>query len=424
MSGIFLWGAATSAHQVEGDNVNSDWWQWEMEGRTRERSGKACEHYKLYEQDFTLAKSLNHNAHRFSVEWSRIEPQEGVFDEEALRHYRSVVSALLSRQIEPVVTLHHFTNPVWFSKLGGWGNPKAVGYFTRYAEYIVAALEGKVRFWLTINEPMVNVYRSYIEGQWPPGGNSYDTAVKVLRNLLLAHSAAYDTIHKIYKRNGWPHPMVSFAKSAASFVPCSSRSWRDRYSARIRHSLYNHFIFRSIRNGFLFFPGLYFEMRPEIKGRLDYIALNYYLRDFVHFDGLLPPKYLGRICSLEHHKDAGERNSLGWEVYPEGLSELLMQFKRYNLPIMITENGICTDDDTQRWRYIKSHLIQLKRAIDNGADIIGYLYWSLLDNLEWAEGFSPRFGLIEVDYDTQTRKARQSALKFAEICRNGLLGLA
>ena len=168
----FLWGAAASSYQVEGDNVNSDWWRWEkLAGK--ENSGRACRHYEFYEEDFDLAKSLNHNAHRLSIEWSRIEPEEGKFSQEELKHYIDVILSLRSRNIEPIVTLHHFTNPVWFADSGGWKSRRAVSRFLAYCDFVTRSLAKHVHYWITINEPTVYISHGYLIGAWPPQVKSY-----------------------------------------------------------------------------------------------------------------------------------------------------------------------------------------------------------------------------------------------------------
>ena len=180
----FLWGASTAAHQVEGNNSHSDWWAWEQAGRVKERSGLACDQYHRFADDFDLAASLGHNAHRCSVEWARIEPAEGRWNDEALAHYQEVVRALRQRRLEPIVTLHHFTNPQWFLARGGWERPESVRYFTRYVEKVVAALGDSVRYWITINEPMVYVRMHYVQGLGPPGIRDLARGLPVIEHLI------------------------------------------------------------------------------------------------------------------------------------------------------------------------------------------------------------------------------------------------
>lgn len=397
----FLWGAATSAHQVEGNNTRNDWWQWEHGSGLKEVSGEACRHYSFYKNDFAIARSLGHNAHRFSVEWSRIEPEEGKFSQEALAHYRDVIEELISQKLQPIVTLHHFTNPSWFSAKGGWSRSRNIGYFTRYAEKVVAALGEKVKYWVTINEPLVYAYHSYVTGNWPPQEKSYAQAMRVAGNLSAAHIRAYRLIHEFYFRRGAAFsPMVSIAHHMQYFMPCSG-GWRNKVGAYIRDRLFNRMILDKIYRA----------------GTLDFIGLNYYTRQLVCVRNWSLKAFLSDNC-VDH---SCPKNSLSWDIYPQGLFNSLRSLKKYRLPVVILENGICTPDDGQRWDFIRRHLEMVSRAIGSGVDVRGYIYWSLIDNYEWDKGFSPRFGLVDVDYSTQGRKIRESALKFARVCRTGEL---
>ena len=415
----FLWGCATSAHQVEGNNTNNDWWAWEQEGRVPEKSGEACRHFELYEKDFDLAKLLGHNAHRFSIEWSRVEPRAGEWDESALSHYRAVLESLRARGIEPIVTLHHFTNPLWLAQKGGWENPQTIQFFERYVRRMTQEFAPLVRYWNTLNEPMVYVYKGYHEGSWPPGEKSIPKAIQVVRHLAHAHVHAYRVIHEESTRKG-VEAKVSLAHHTLIFSPCHSHSLPDRFSSWLRYQLFNFSLLDAFQSGWLFFPGIFTERLPA-KRSLDYIGVNYYTRDFVEFQGLGIPAIFGRVCTLLHHRRKYPRNQMGWEIYPQGLCQLFHRLKRYRLPILVTENGICVERDEQRDEFIYSHLASLAQAVKEGAPVMGYLYWSLLDNFEWAEGFVPRFGLIEVDYKTQERKVRPSALKMAELIRAGTI---
>jgi len=402
----FLWGSATSSYQVEGNNKNCDWWQWEKRAG-KVRSGQACRHYEFYEQDFNLAKNLNHNAHRFSIEWSRIEPKEGKFSHEELKHYIDVVSSLRRRNIEPIITLHHFTNPVWFSKKGGWVNPRSVDYYLRYCNFVVNALCRNAHYWITINEPTIFISHAYIFGVWPPQEKSYLKATQVEEHLAWAHVKAYRLIHKIYKKTNLLKPAVSIAQNVMSFVPCKQNA-RNRFAAYIRSKVYNlGFIERILRHNVL-------RQKP-----LDFIGINYYSRQLVEVKKLEIGDFAMGTCVKKRPPVA--KNSLGWDIYPRGIYDVLLELKGYNLPIMITENGICTSDDRQRWKYIYDHLRYVYRAIEKGPKVIGYLYWSLMDNFEWDKGFAPRFGLIDINYTTHKRALRQSALKFGQVCKTGIL---
>lgn len=414
----FLWGAATSSHQVEGDNTNNDWWEWEQNGKVKERSAKACDHWNRFREDFALAKTLHHNAHRFSLEWSRIEPEEGKFSDEAFAHYAEVIQSLKSNNLEPIITLHHFTLPLWLSKKGGWLSDETPKLFERYVKKVVHTIGGNVRYWITLNEPVAYVFKSYLMGEWPPGEKSYEKVLQVLGHLLKGHVLAYDAIKKINQELKRPSAQVGIAKHVLVFTPCSDRSWKDRLSVWLRNLMFNHLFVKALIRGRIFYPGLFRIQLPKAK-TLDFIGLNYYTRDFVHNEGFQIPAIFGDICTLKHHRSVGKRNSLSWEIYPEGLYRLAKEFSQYGLPLLISENGICSDRDEERSEFIKSHLAQMVKAMREGVRILGYFYWSLLDNYEWAEGYGPRFGLIEVDYRTQSRKIRESGKRFAEICRLG-----
>ena len=397
----FYWGAALSSYQAEGDNKNADWWEWEQRTGAR-NSGAACRHYELFAQDFDLARSLNHNCHRLSIEWSRIEPEEGKFSEEALEHYRKVLFSLKERNLEPVVTLHHFTNPIWFSRQGGWLNKKALTLYLRFVEKSVGALADNVRFWVTINEPMVYAYHSYILGSWPPQEKSFFKAVRVKNNLLNAHVRAHKLIHEIYKNKNLSQVYVSITQNMQAFMSCSP-SLKNKLSTYLRDKWYN------------------FDPLEKLisHGSLDFIGVNYYSRQLVAASGWGLPSLFRDTC--EKDSLVLKKNSMGWDIYPQGLYELLLRLKKYKLPVFILENGVCTDDDNLRWEFIYEHLKKINLAMSEGVNVMGYIYWSLLDNFEWDKGFTPRFGLIQVDYNTYKRSIRESARKFAQVCKTGIL---
>lgn len=255
-------------------------------------------------------------------------------------------------------------------------------------------------------------------GQWPPGERSTQRAFKVVENLAKAHVLAYDKIKEVYAQKGWKEPMVGMAQQVLIFAPCSAGSLRDRLSASLRDQVINHLFVRALIRGKARILGV-FSLRLPRAGTLDFIGLNYYTREYVRNRGFLLPDILGAECVLENSPD--RKSCLGWEIYPQGLYTFIKAFSRYKLPILISENGICTTDDARRTEFIVEHLEAVALAMKEGASVIGYLYWSLLDNYEWAEGFAPRFGLIEVDYTTQGRKIRASARKFEQIIRSGKL---
>ncbi|MDI7246241.1 MAG: glycoside hydrolase family 1 protein [Bacillota bacterium] len=415
----FLWGAATSSHQVEGNNVNNDWWDWEqLPGKVAhgDKSGDACDHYNGYRQDFAMARDLGHNAHRLSLEWSRIEPAEGRFDRGAVEHYRDVLGTLKSFGMATMVTLHHFTNPRWLTAKGGWARPEVAGLFERYSRHVAEQLGDLVDFWVTINEPMVYATHGFLLGLWPPEKKSIVLAFRVAKNLAKAHGRAYHAIHEVLGVRG-RRPMVGIAKNMMLFDPKNPASRLDRMVAQKLDRIFNRSFLDALANGVMAFPVVSRETDPRLDGTQDFIGVNYYSRSLAAFS-LRKPQMLFMDLSV---KEDAEKNSLGWEVYPEGLYRILMSVKGYRLPVYITENGIATTDDRQRERFIVAHLREVARAIADGVDVRGYLHWSLIDNFEWKEGFAPRFGLVGVDYKTQARNIRPSARLYSDIIRTGSL---
>jgi beta-glucosidase len=417
----FLWGAAASSHQVEGDNFYNDWWQWEQAGRLIDRSGKACDHYNRFRDDFRLAKELGHNAHRLGLEWSRLEREEGAWDRNAWEHYKAVAHELKALGIEPIVTLNHFSMPVWFAEKGGWKSPDAPELFSRFAARAIEELGDVVRYWIPINEPYILAFLGHFYGKWPPGEKSFINALLVMRNMLRSHVEAYKRMHEIGDAtSGIKRPLVGAAHAVTAFHPCRWYWPPDRVASFFRNRFYNHSFIRSAVRGYCSLPFISGE-KLAAKRAVDFIGLNYYFRQFIHYSPPFTEKFypLGDVCDLAHHKNTGPTTDMGWEVYPEGLYEVIKNFSRYNLPIMVTENGIGTTDDRFREKYLKSHLIQLSRALKSGVNVIGYLHWSLMDNYEWADGYAKRFGLIGINYDTQERTVRDSARYYAQVIRSG-----
>jgi beta-glucosidase len=393
----FLWGAACASHQVEGGNRWNDWWELEESGRLPHRSGDACRHYELYESDFDLARSLGHNAHRLSLEWSRIEPADGEWNEAALEHYRRVIAAARARGIEPCVTLHHFTSPAWFARGGGWERSDSVLRFTRYAEFVAARLSRDVRFWLTINEPTVLVKRAYLGGSWPPcRRGALLGGWRALRNLCRAHTAAYEVLHRHR-----PDAMVGFAHSAPHVVACDPHRALDRMAARARDFVLNDSCFR-----------LFGRPPAEV---LDFLGINYYAREVVTWRPVRLAMLFGTECREHHHGAPRRFSSLGWEIHPQGLRHVLERFAKIGVPLLVSENGIATDDESERVSYLEEHLAVLAQAIAAGSRVLGYLYWTLFDNYEWTEGFGAHFGLAARDPVTQRRDPRPAAWRLKSI---------
>jgi beta-glucosidase len=406
----FYFGAATSAHQVEGGNRN-DWTEWEKENAARlaERakkrewpdyilknypnplqpenyiSGRASDHYNRYEEDFDIAKKLGHNAHRFSIEWSRIEPEEGKWNEKEIEHYRKVIRALRTRNLEPFITLWHWTLPLWLRDKGGVASRKFPKYFSRYAARVVRALgeSEKVKYWLTLNEPTSVILNSYLRGVWPPQKKNIFAAFYVFRILAAAHRRAFYAIHKIS-----PSAQVGFANIISCLEPASA-SPLDRWAT---------------------FLNDYFSNRYFLKltgAANDFLALQYYFHRRI--------KFPNTTANLNQ-----KVSDMGWEIYPEGLYRILKRFRGLDKPIYITENGLADARDAERANFIRQELHWVKQALRKGVDVRGYFYWSLLDNFEWDKGFWPRFGLVEVNYKTMARKIRPSAFVYRDIIKNGL----
>lgn len=380
----FLWGSATSAYQVEGGNENSDWESLDKLGINSDlpKAGRACDHYRRFEEDFDLAKSLSQNAHRLSIEWARIEPEKGKFDEKEVEHYREVLQALRRRKIKPLVTLHHFTNPLWIADQGGWENPGTIGHFESYVRYVVTQLADFCDFWITVNEPWVYLSEGYLYRRWPPEKRNPSAAYKVGKNMLQAHQAAYRLIHEIQGGTRRHPPMVGIAYSMGHL--------RSPWEAKL------NLAFLSERS---------FLKWAAVQ---DFIGINYYRS--------VTPAVFGAF-GLEELP----RTDVGWEIYPEGLYRVLVELKDRNLPIYITENGIADAKDGMRANFIVDHLVSVWRALQEGVNVRGYFYWSLLDNFEWARGFGPRFGLVEVDYETMARAIRPSAQVYSRIAKRNAL---
>jgi beta-glucosidase len=325
---------------------------------------------------------------------------------EAVAHYRAVIRALRERGLEPIVTLHHFTNPAWFSRRGGWPRRDSARLFARYVGHAATHLGASVKYWLTINEPTVYVLQGYVNGEWPPCSKAaWADAARAFRNLARAHRAAYDVLHRAR-----PGVMVGFAHSTPVIQPCDPARTRDRLAARLRNLILNRVFFDLI------------GVRPRRPpGDLDFIGINYYTRNIVRSRGWGLGALAGRQCELGHHPNHGPISTMGWEMYPLGLQSTLERFSRYGIPLLVTENGIATEDEALRSRFLIQHLESLEMALANGADVIGYLYWSLIDNFEWALGTTARFGLAAVDFATQARLARPCALDFRRVCRENRL---
>jgi len=412
----FLWGTATAAHQVEGDNTNNDWWAWEQEpGRIRagHRSGKACDWWGgRWAEDFDRAAQTGQNTHRLSLEWSRIEPSPAVWDDSALDAYRQILRGALDRGLLPMVTLQHFTHPMWLAEKGAWLADDIVPSFERYVRKVVAALQDLVALWVTINEPNVLAYGAYAGHDFPPGAQSMPKAVQALRNMALAHAASYRAIHELQ-----PGALVGIAHHVRGFAPARPGNLLDEQVARLRSRVFNETIPLALADGKFSVLGRS-ERLSGVAGTHDFFGLNYYTVERCAFDLTRP----GQLFTRGFFPAGADLSPTGFIANePEGLARALAWARRFGLPIYITENGVEDADDRMRPRYLAAHLRQVWKAVNIGNPVRGYYHWSLVDNFEWERGWTQRFGLWGLDTETQARQRRPSVDFYAEICRANAL---
>lgn len=365
----------------------------------------------MYKEDLALLQDLGVNAYRFSIEWSRIQPHEKVWDDEAIAHYQDIIDILISNNIEPMLTLLHFTHPLWFIKKYPWHEEASVEKFLFFAEKMIRTLRG-VKYWITFNEPYVLVLAGYFEGCTPPAIRSPLLGVKALTNILKAHGAVYDMIH-----DHLPDAQVSVAHNMAAFAPWNRWNPLDKLLARVAKYFYNHSLLDAFLNGTLRikFPlSKAVLLEVPIKGKLDFFGLNYYTRIHLRFN---PFKKMG--IEMRHRDIEGHGlTDMGWEIHPYGLAKVLRYASKLNVPIIITENGIATNDDQKRIKFMKKHIDVLERCMKDGMDVRGYFYWSLIDNYEWLQGLDARFGLYRVDFKTLQRKPTNSAAYYSYLIKS------
>ncbi len=386
----FLWGVSTSAYQIEGGTI-CDWSEWERsEKRVKQLEkenkdlkdficGYACDSYNRYEKDLDLVSRLNCGAYRMSIEWARIEPEQGRFDMQEVKHYRQVLKEAKKRKLKIVLTFWHWTNPIWIKNIGGWANKRTVNYFVNYAEFIAKELGDLVDFWVVLNEPIVHVFNGYVIGKFPPNKICFYKSEKAFHNLVKAHKKVYNL--------GLKAP-VGITQLVNYFEPARKWCLIEIGLAKLAHYYWNY------------------RFLKKIKKHIDYIGVDYYFHDRI-------------IWRPPFRKNLNKKiTDMGWEIYPEGIYHVLKYLDNFNKPIYIMENGIADEQDKYRADFIKEHLKYVHQAIEEGINVQGYFYWSLLDNFEWAAGWYPKFGLYKVDKKTFERVARSSAKVYSKICQS------
>lgn len=412
----FLWGSATASHQVEGNNTNNNWYAWEQqEGRIikGQKSALACDWWNgRWREDLDRAAESGQNSHRFSIEWSRVQPSPDRWDEYALDRYLEILRGMYERNLTPLVTLHHFTDPLWLAELGGWENESVVDHFVKYVQKVVEALREYVTLWVTINEPNVYATGGYVLGDFPPGKKDLGLALQVMVNQVKAHAAAYEAIHNLQKE-----ARVGIAHNYRPLLPRRNWSPFDRLMAWVQSDLFNEFHLRAIHTGGIRSP-LGIQHLPQVKGTQDFVGLNYYTREYVAFNPFSP----GGLFSERQFLPGADLSETGFIANaPLGMFQALKWANKFGVPIIITENGVDDSQGVMRPRYLIQHLHQVWRAVNFNFPIKGYFHWTLVDNFEWERGWTQRFGLWELDVDTQVRRKRPGADLFADICsENGI----
>ena len=413
----FLWGTATSSHQVEGGNANNNWSTWEnTPGKivNGEKAGLACDWWGgRWQEDFDHAAEGGQTSHRLSLEWSRIQPSRDRWDESSLAYYKEMITGLNIRGIKPMVTLHHFTDPLWLSEMNGWLNDETPTLFSAYVRKAVAALKDGCSLWCTINEPNLYALLGYVAGNFPPGRRGdLRSLFQVYENLQKAHALAYQAIHGLQ-----PGAQVGLAINRSLLV--AGRRWNlvDRWLTHMANWISGDAFMRPFQTGVFKLFGRKRRI-PGLRGSLDYFGLNYYYRQVME----VAPFEKNGLYSRISFEEEGEPSPSGkFGNTPRGMYAALTWAKRFGLPILITENGIEDREDSLRRRYLVQNLHQVWRAVNMNLPVRGYFHWSLVDNFEWTDGWQNRFGLWELDPATQQRTPRRSAELYAKIClENGL----
>jgi beta-glucosidase len=406
----FLWGVAVAEHQVSGGEHSQ--WAHAAKVGTVPDAGTACDSYNRMDEDIACIKELGVKAFRFSVAWDRVEPEEGIFDEAAIAHYQELCRKLHEVGITPMVTLHHFVHPMWFEKKGGFEKAANVKHFVRFAVKMFEALKSSVQFWCTINEPGPYVFQSYLRGVWPPHKTmKFHLAGKVTRNLLRAHIATYKAIKAV---PGGVDAQVGFAHSITVFEPYHDYNPLEQFNCAWFNHYFHEAVTQFFKTGEFYWsavPSVNWKV-PNAKQYLDFFGINYYSHILV---ALGPTKF-----GAPAYRPGEIRTDMPYALYAEGLYRAIFSVHDLNVPVYITEMGIADAQDNRRAHMIRTYSYAISKAIADGADVRGAFYWSLLDNYEWSEGYTMKFGLYEVDFATKERKLRPSAQIFKSIVTDDL----
>ena len=394
--GNMLFGTAASATQIEGYDKNNSWYEWHKLGWVQDSPKIATQHWKKWQEDTRLMADMGIQCSRMGLEWSRIEPKPGEFDQKAIARYREELAMLRDLGIKPMVTLWHFSNPIWFEDRGAFLWDGAEKAFLAYVSRVVSDLGDLVESWITLNEPNVYAVNGYNGGNWPPGEKSMLKALKVMNALVPCHIGAYNIIHERF-----PDARVSFAIHARVFDPKDPKNLKHIAAARLSERLFQGAITEAMYTGKDCFP---FKGCGKLGKYYDFHGINYYTRSTS--TGL-----------RDGVRENSPKNDLGWEIYPEGICRVARKLtKKFPAPVYITENGTCDNSDSFRCRYLYDHL---KALAESGLGVERYYHWCFCDNFEWLEGFSARFGLIRTDFETQARTVKKSGRFYSEIIRNG-----
>lgn len=412
----FLWGTASSAYQNEGNNFNTNWSEWEkIPGRIFENQicGKACDWWSgRWKDDFDRMKATHQNAHRLSIEWSRIQPRMDRWDEYAIDYYRTMLMAMLERNITPFITLHHFTEPLWITEIGGWENEQTVEFFGKFVEKVVDAFKEYCNYWIPINEPNVLVHQAFIEGNFPPGKSSLGSAFSVMVNLVKAHTHSFSIIKRIQ-----PFGRVGTAINYRTFWPKDPGNPFDGWISKFIDGQYNNSFMHALNYGKLNFA-LKSVKTLESKNSFDFVGINYYSGDEIKFS---PLRYKDFFHKRSYPANAEISENGFIANIPEGFEKSIKWAEGFKRPIIVTENGIEDSNDNLRPQFMIEHLHKLWRAANLSVPIRGYFHWTLVDNFEWERGWSQRFGLWRLHKEDQTRIKTKSVDLYSQICKNNYL---